>query len=59
LNWHYLDGPPLDIVAIFWLPIVELNIFDMCDHLAVLPVVVSPDIQRAGCSLFEIVYRHA
>jgi hypothetical protein len=49
----------LDIVAIFWLLIVELNIFDMCDHLAVLPVVVSRDIQRAGCSLFEIVYRHA
>jgi hypothetical protein len=49
----------LDIVAIFWLPAVELNIFDMCDHLAVLPVVVSRDVQLAGGSLFESVYCHA
>jgi hypothetical protein len=34
-----------DIVAKFWLPAVELNIFDMCDHLAVLLVVVSCDIE--------------
>jgi hypothetical protein len=48
----------LDIVAIFWLPLpdVELNIFDMCDHLAVLPVVVSCDIQRQGGSPFQSFY---
>jgi hypothetical protein len=56
LNWHYLEGPPLDIVVIFWLPAVELNIFAVCDQLAVLPVVVSFDIQRAGGSPFENVY---
>jgi hypothetical protein len=49
----------LDIVAIFWLPAVELNIFDICDHLAVPPVVMSGDIQRHGGSPFEIVYCHA
>jgi hypothetical protein len=37
LNWHYLERGPLDFVAVFWLllPAVELNTFDMCDHLAV------------------------
>jgi hypothetical protein len=47
----------LDIVALFWLPAVELNIFDMCDHFGVLPVVVSRGIQRSGGSPFESVYR--
>jgi hypothetical protein len=47
----------LHIAVIFWLPAVELNILDMCDHLTVLPVVVSHDIQRASGSLFETVYR--
>jgi hypothetical protein len=47
------------IVAIFWLPAVELNFFDMCHRLAVLPVVVSHDIQRAGGSPLESAYRHA
>jgi hypothetical protein len=47
----------LDIVVIFWLPAVELNIFDMWHHLAVRPVVVSHDVQRAGCSPFQSVYR--
>jgi hypothetical protein len=44
----------LDIVAIFWLPAVELNSFAMYDHLAVLTVVVSHDIQRARGSLFQV-----
>jgi hypothetical protein len=47
----------LDIVAIFWLPAVELNIFDMCDQLAVLPVVMSRDLQRHGGSPFQSIYR--
>jgi hypothetical protein len=43
----------------FGLPAVELNIFDMCDLLAVLPVVVSHDIQRAcAAPPLETVYRH-
>jgi hypothetical protein len=49
----------LAIVAIFWLPAVELNIFAICDHLAVLPVVASRDIQRPVASPFESVYRQA
>jgi hypothetical protein len=47
----------LDIVAIFWLPAVELNVFDMCDHLAVLPVVMPRDMQRHSGSPFQIIYR--
>jgi hypothetical protein len=48
----------LDIVAIFWLHAVELNIFDMRDHLAIRPVVVSHNVQRTGRSPFQSVYRH-
>jgi hypothetical protein len=47
----------LDVVAIFWLPAVELNIFDMCDHLAVLPVVMPRDMQRHGGSPCQRIYR--
>jgi hypothetical protein len=49
----------LHIVAIFWLSAVELDIFDMCDHLVVLPLVVSRDIQRFGGSPFQSVNCHA
>jgi hypothetical protein len=50
----------LNIVAIFFgLPDVELTIFEMCNHLAVLPVAVSHDIPRARGSPLETVYRHA
>jgi hypothetical protein len=47
------------MVANFWLPAVELTIFDMCYDLSVLPVVVSRDIERAGGSPFESLYRRA
>jgi hypothetical protein len=47
----------LNIVAIFWLPAAELHIFDMCDHLAVLPVVMSRDIVPHGGSPFQNIYR--
>jgi hypothetical protein len=47
----------LNIVAIFWLPAVELNIFDVCGHLAVLPVVMPRDVQRHGSSPCQRIYR--
>jgi hypothetical protein len=44
----------LDVVSIFWLPNVELDVSNMCDHLIPLPTALPSKIQRAAVHLAEL-----
>jgi hypothetical protein len=48
------SGDTFDVVSIFWLPVVALNVSDMWNHFVTLPAAVSHDIGRQAVPLVKL-----